>query len=103
MKTELDQAHFLIGAAMTPRSDDHVRVNIEEELQRETFLIRPGVEALLDWYSRSPAGADDSGVPQAAGVALQLLRAAFETKRARMRQEDPLLFEEWEASTATMT
>jgi adenine-specific DNA methylase len=51
LKTELDQAHFLIGAA---------------------------------------------------GISLQLLRAAFEAKRARMRREDPMLFEEWEASIQTV-
>ncbi len=95
MKTELDQAHFLIGAAF-----DGSGVNIDEELAKAHFLIRPGVEGLLDWYSKMPAGPDEPGVPQASGLALTLLRAAFEAKRARMRKEDPLLFEEWEASLA---
>ena len=101
LKTELDQAHFLIGAAM-PVQDGDTGVNIEKELERETFLIRPGVEALLDWHSKTSAGADEPDVPRAAGVALQLLRAAFEAKRARMRQEQPMLFEEWEASAKTV-
>ncbi len=99
LKTELDQSHFLIGAAM-PAHDGDTSVNIEKELERETFLIRPGVEALLDWYSKTPAGPDEPGIPKAAATALQLLRAAFEAKRARMKQEDPLLFEEWEATLA---
>ncbi len=98
LKTELDQAHFLIGAAMPPRDGD-AGINIEKELERDTFLVRPGVEALLDWYSKAPsaggASADEPGVASAAGIALQLLRAAFEAKRARMQQEDPMLFEEW--------
>lgn len=101
LKTELDQAHFLIGAAM-PVKDGDTGVNIEKELERETFLIRPGVEALLDWHSKTPAGTDEPDVPRAAGVALQLLRAAFEAKRARMQQEQPTLFEEWEASMQTV-
>ncbi len=101
LKTELDQSHFLIGAAM-PAQDGDTSVNIEKELERETFLIRPGVEALLDWYSKTPAGADEPGIPKAAATSLQLLRAAFEAKRARMKLEDPTLFDEWEASLATV-
>jgi len=101
LKTELDQSHVLIGAAM-PAQDGDTSVNIEKELERETFLIRPGVEALLDWYSKTPAGPDEPGIPKAAATALQLLRAAFEAKRARMKQEDPSLFDEWEASMATV-
>ena len=98
MKTELDQAHFLIGAAL-PARDGDTGVNIEKELEKETFLIRPGVEALLDWYSKTPAGPDEPGVPRAAALALTLLRAAFEAKRARMRREQPTLWDEWEAAT----
>jgi hypothetical protein len=55
LKTELDQAHFLIGAAMPPRDGD-AGINIEKELERDTFLVRPGVEALLDWYSKAGIG-----------------------------------------------
>jgi hypothetical protein len=101
LKTELDQSHFLIGAAM-PSQEGDTSVNIEKELERETFLIRPGVEALLDWYSKTPAGPDEPGIPKAAATSLQLLRAAFEARRARMKQEDPSLFDEWEASLATV-
>lgn len=99
LKTELDQAHFLIGAAMPPRLND-TGVNIEKELERETLLIRPGVEALLEWYSKIPAGPDEPIVPQMAALALTLLRAAFEAKRARIRLEQPLLWEEWESASS---
>jgi putative DNA methylase len=98
LKTELDQAHFLIGAAMPPKEGD-TGVNIERELERETFLIRPGVEALLDWYSRASAVVDEPTLPKAAALAATLLRAAFEAKRARMRLEQPLLWDEWESAT----
>ncbi len=101
LKTELDQAHFLIGAAMPVKEGD-TGVNIEKELERETFLIRPGVEALLDWYTKTPAGTDEPSVPKAAGIALQLLRAAFEAHRARMAIEQPWLSEEWKASLETV-
>ncbi len=101
LKTELDQAHFLIGAAMPVKEGD-TGVNIEKELERDTFLIRPGVEALLDWYTKTPAGTDEPGVPKAAGIALQLLRAAFEAHRARIAIEQPWLNEEWKASTDTV-
>ena len=103
LKTELDQAHFLIGAAMPPHDGD-TSVNIEKELGRDTLrnFIRPGVDALLDWYSKQAPGADEPGVPRAAGVALQLLRAAFEAHRARIAEEDPWLDEEWKASLATV-
>ena len=100
LKTELDQAHFLIGAAMPVKEGD-TGVNIEHELERETFLIRPGVEALLDWHARSPDGADEPGVAMAAATALQLLRRAFEQKRVKIAAEEPWLDEEWKASLET--
>ncbi len=98
LRTELDQAHFLIGAALPVKEGD-TGTNIEKELERETLLIRPGVDALLDWYSKIPAGPDEPGIPAAANLALTLLRAALETQRARMRQEQPLLWEEWQSAT----
>lgn len=97
LKTELDQTHFLIGAAMTVKDGD-AGVNIEKELERDTFLIRPGVEALLEWYGKSPGLSDEPDIPKAATLALTLLRTAFESHRARMQREDPLLFDEWESS-----
>ncbi len=97
LRTELDQAHFLIGAALPVKEGD-TGVNIEKELERETLLIRPGVDALLDWYSKTPASPDESGVPTAANLALTLLRSALESQRARMRQEQPMLWEEWQSA-----
>jgi len=93
MRTELDQSHFLIGAAFEASG-----LNIDEEFKNSSFLIRPGVEALLDWYAKAPAGADELGVPRAAALALTLFRKAKEARIIKMRQEDPMLFEEWEAA-----
>jgi hypothetical protein len=100
MKSELDQAQFLIGAAFEGSG-----VNIEEEFQRHTFLIRPGVEALLDWFAKTPAGKDEPDVPRAAALALSLFRAAKEARIIRMRTdgqqklfEDDVQNEEWESA-----
>jgi len=100
MKSELDQAQFLIGAAFEGSG-----VNIEEEFQRHTFLIRPGVEALLDWFGKTPAGKDEPDVPRAAALALSLFRAAKEARIIRMRTdgqqklfEDDVQNEEWESA-----
>jgi adenine-specific DNA methylase len=102
MKTDLDQAHFLIGAAMSPKTDTDTRVNIEHELSRETFKILPAVLELLDWYRKIPAGHDEPEVPKAAGIALQLLLAAFEANRAKMQREEPTLFDDIQASVAAI-
>ena len=48
MKTEIDQAHFLIGAAL-PGSG----VNLEEELDKDTWMVRRSVEAVLHWYAKT--------------------------------------------------
>lgn len=103
MKSELDQAQFLIGAAFEGSG-----VNIEDEFQRHTFLIRPGVEALLEWFGKAPAGRDEPDVPKAAALALALFRAAKEARIIKLRTDgqqrfefaDPIQNEEWESAAA---
>ncbi len=66
IKTDLDQAHFLMGAAI-PGSG----VNIEKELQnRATFKLKKSVDAILTWYSQTEP---DVQVREAAGRALALV------------------------------
>jgi len=65
LKTDLDQAHFLIGAAM-PGSG----VNVSDELNRATFQIKRSVDPILDWYSQTDP---DTGIRQAAKLALSLV------------------------------
>ena len=46
MKTDLDQAHFLIGAAV-PNSGTTIR----DELTRTTLVLKPSVRDILAWYA----------------------------------------------------
>lgn len=46
MKSDLDQVHFLIGAAL-PGSN----VAIQDELQRQTFRLKPSVPDILNWLA----------------------------------------------------
>jgi len=86
MKTELDQAQFLIGAAM-PGSG----VNIEVELGRDTWLVRRSVEAVLDWYAKT---AVEPEIRQAAKLAGDQLRRSREENREKIREEQGFLFDD---------
>jgi len=65
LKTDLDQAHFLIGAAI-PGSG----VSVLDELDRATFNIKKSVSSILNWYSQTDP---DKGIRQAAKLALELV------------------------------
>ena len=65
LKTDLDQAHFLIGAA-TPDSG----VDVSDELNRATFQIKRSVDPILDWYAQTDP---DAGIQQAAKLSLDLV------------------------------
>ncbi|MEI6075305.1 MAG: hypothetical protein WCS94_07020 [Verrucomicrobiota bacterium] len=78
IRTDLDQAQFLAGAAM-PRSG----INIEAELDRETFNVKPSVDPLLDWIALTDPSPD---VQQAAVLAKNIVanwRAKQSAERAR--------------------
>lgn len=80
IRTDLDQAQFLTGAAM-PRSG----INIEAELDRETFNVKPSVDPLLDWIAQTDASAD---VRQAAVLAKNIV-ANWRAKQAAERARRP--------------
>jgi hypothetical protein len=86
MKTEIDQAHFLIGAAM-PGSG----VNLEDELGRDTWMVRRSVEAVLDWYAKT---APEPEVQKAAALAGNLLRMSLERNRTKIKEEQGYLFDD---------
>ncbi|MEI7636725.1 MAG: hypothetical protein WCJ37_05425 [Syntrophus sp. (in: bacteria)] len=65
LKTDLDQAHFLIGAAMPGSGMD-----VSEELNRATFKIKRSVDPILEWYAQTDP---DAGLRQAAKLALDLV------------------------------
>lgn len=89
LKTDLDQAHFLIGAAK-PGSG----VNVSDELNRATFQIKRSVDPILDWYAQTDP---DTGVQRAASLALDLVShwRAKPKKGPEFRQMT--LFEQLEA------
>lgn len=88
MKTEIDQAHFLIGAAL-PNSG----VSIEEQLTKHTWTIRRSVDAVLQWYVKT---AVEPEIRDAATLAASLLRKALETRRAELQSEQGLFWDDLE-------
>jgi putative DNA methylase len=90
MKTEIDQAHFLIGAAM-PNSG----VDLEQELSKDTWMLRRSVDAVLEWYSKM---AISDQVRHAATLARIILRASVEKLRQQpgALEEQLSLFNDWE-------
>lgn len=89
LKTDLDQAHFLIGAA-TPGSG----VDVSDELNRATFQIKRSVDPILDWYAQTDP---DTGIQRAAILALDLV-SHWRAKPAKGPETRQLtLFEQLEA------
>ena len=90
MKTEIDQAHFLIGAAM-PSSG----INLEDELTKDTWMLRKRVDAVLEWYARVTP---NQNVRNAAMLARTILRSSVERLRQRpgALEEQLSLFNDWD-------
>jgi putative DNA methylase len=80
IRTDLDQAHFLTGAAL-PRSG----LNIDAELNRETFNVKPSVDSLLDWIAHTDPNAENR---QAAALAKNIL-SSWRAKQAAERPRRP--------------
>lgn len=89
LKTDLDQAHFLIGA-VTPGSG----VDVSDELNRATFQIKRSVDPILDWYAQTNL---DASIRQATKLALDLVShwRARPAKGPKFRQMT--LFDQLEA------
>ena len=92
MKTEIDQAHFLMGGAM-PNSG----VNLEQELSKDTWLVRRSVDAVLEWYSKMSPELD---LRNAAALARTILRQSLEKLRLQPGglDEQLSLFNDWDES-----
>ena len=89
LKTDLDQAHFLIGAASCGSG-----VNVSDELDRATFGIKKSVSPILDWYAQTDP---DREIQRAAALAMELVghwRAKQEKAPAPVQMT---LFEQLEA------
>jgi putative DNA methylase len=84
IKTDLDQAHFLMGAAF-PNSG----LKIEAELSNTNFRIKKSVDDVLQWYG----SVDDSvAIRKAAETAAQLV-AHWRTRKDRPEVVQPTLFD----------
>ena len=89
LKTDLDQAHFLIGAAIPGSS-----INIMDELNKDNFKIKKSVDDILAWYS---ANSPDTEWRMAAKDALTLVshwRAAIGKGKPEQKTLFDLLEEE---------
>ncbi len=80
IRSDLDQAHFLAGAAL-PRSG----LNIEAELDRETFNPKPSVDALLDWI----AVTDTNRETREAAVLAKNILIAWRTRKQTAAAQQP--------------
>lgn len=92
MKTEIDQAHFLIGSAL-PRSG----INLEQELSKDTWMVRRSVDAVLEWYAKM---APESEIREAAELARTILRQTLDRLRQQPVELDHQLklFNDWDES-----
>lgn len=92
MKTEIDQAHFLIGSAL-PNSG----VNLEQELSKDTWMVRRSVDAVLEWYGKM---APESEIREAADLARTILRQTLDKLRQQPVQleRQRKLFDDWDES-----
>lgn len=90
MKTEIDQAHFLIGAA-SPDSG----VNLEQELSKDTWMVRRSVDAVLEWYAMMSS---DPEVRAASTLARTILRQTLDKLRQQPMELERQLsfFNDWD-------
>ncbi len=83
LKTDLDQAHFLIGASMSDKLD------ISVELNRESFVLKRSADAILGWYAQTGR---ETAIRNAAAQALRLVEA-WRTRPTRPADAQLTLFE----------
>ena len=89
IKTDLDQAHFLIGTA-SPNSG----LKIDAELNNPNFRIKKSVDDILKWYAEIEKS---STIRMAASTALQLIEH-WRSHKERPRASQQTLFELLEES-----
>jgi hypothetical protein len=87
IKTDLDQAQFLIGAALP-----HSNYSINTELENDNFKIKKSVDEILRWYSLLPG---DSSISLAAKNALALVEQ-WRASKKKVVTVQPSLFEQLE-------
>lgn len=88
LKTDMDQAHFLIGACM-----DGSGIDVNAELDRGTFTVKKSVDAILGWYAEMES---KKAVREAAKLAAEIV-AHWRTRPKVKPQEQMTLFDLLEA------
>lgn len=83
LKTDLDQAHFLIGAAR-----DNSGLSIDRELDNWAGSLKRSTDAILKWYAET---ARESHTKEAATRAIRLVEA-WRSKPRRVEAEQMTLF-----------
>ena len=91
LKTDLDQAHFLIGSAMEGSSTD-----IGRELNGGTWVLKRSADAIVTWYAEMDGA---KTVRDAARLAGEIV-ARWRAKPAAKPVEQRSLFEQLEAEEA---
>ena len=89
LKTDLDQAHFLIGAAL-PGSG----LDITQELNRNTFALKKSVDVILEWYAQT---ATKENIQKAAKLASGLVTHWRAQPQAQPGPQQMSLFQRLEA------
>lgn len=84
IKTDLDQAHFLIGVAF-----QNSGVKIENELNNPNFRIKKSVDDILKWYLKV---GDSMEIRKSAQTALQLVEH-WRTHKDKQVNVQPTLFD----------
>lgn len=92
LKTDLDQAHFLIGAAQSGSG-----LNIDRELDNWAGSLKRSTDAILKWYADTAGEADTK---DAAGRAIRLVEA-WRSKPRKVEAEQMTLFSQLEQEAET--
>jgi len=87
LKTDLDQAHFMIGAAMGGSG-----VNIDRELNSDTWIVKRSVDPILTWYAEMDPDEDIRDASKTAAGLVAHWRSRPKTKPFEQRS----LFEQLE-------
>ena len=89
VKTDLDQAYFCIGAALTG-------LNLTAELENPNFRVKKSVDDLLAWFANAH---EDAAIRRAAQAAVELL-SRWRARQAEKKPDDRhlTLFEYLEAT-----
>lgn len=82
MRNEIDQAHFLIGGCLHGSE-----MNVQDELMKDTWMVRPTVANVVEWYSRNAGTADIRDAAKTAHDILIKTREKLKTQKQYIDQQ----------------